>query len=318
MKKIIILIILLAILAVFLYFQENILDFSLNFFERSEKTTAETIAQINQKTKNVRLKRANSTIWNSAEQNDRLAKQDSLSTGYDSNAVVEFDMGYFLKLGENSYIVIDKPQNDIDISMDKGFLQAKNEAKEDSILRIKTRSSITEVKGKTEFGVRVNKDDTSEVWVNKGKAKVTSNSGEVTEVNKNEQKQFLKKETPAYIFKDFYFDKKNEKQVYDFKEADNKDDQNKGLNSSIIQQYISKNKKKINSCYLKAKYKYENAAASFALTIGNTGVVKDVRLVSSKINDTAVQNCAIFWLRSIKFPAYEGEDTNYTVSLEFQ
>lgn len=317
MKKIIILIVLLGLLAVFLYFQENILDLTLSLFERAEKTTEETIAKINQRKKNVRLKRANSTIWNSAEESDRLAKQDSLSTGYDSNAVVQFDMGYFLKLGENSYIVIDKPQNDIDISMDKGFLQAKNETKDDSTLRIKTRSSITEVKGKTEFGVRVNKDDSSEVWVNKGKAKVISNSGEVTEVNKNEQKQFLKKESPAYIFKDFYFNKKDEKQVYDFKDSKN-DKENKVLNSLVIQQNISKNKKKINSCYLKAKYKYENAAASFALTISNTGVVKDVRLVSSKINDTGVQNCAMFWLRSIKFPAYEGEDTNYTVNLEFQ
>ncbi|MBN1114147.1 MAG: AgmX/PglI C-terminal domain-containing protein, partial [Oligoflexia bacterium] len=255
------------------------------------------------------------------------ALMDSVSTGYDSNAVIKFNTGYFFKLGENSLIVIDEPgaelANLIVLSLDQGIIQGKNTEKEDAVVQIKTGEATTELKGRASFGIRVNKDKSAEVWVQKGSARITKKSGEVLEIEENEHKQFATLgeglHDTKYIFKDYGTKVKTPAGEYQFAQSGSqRDELADGLSRSVINKYITKNRKKIDICYHKRGNEFRGGKIVVRLVIEKTGGVISASVTSSTLNNTTIENCVLFWIKAIKFPPFKGEAVAETITYVFE
>ena len=227
MKKIVIIFIALAALGAFAVYQQQITNKLLQLLGmEEEKKVIKGIASLNEVNKNVTVKRAADTVWNSAEPNEQLAIMDSVSTGFDSAATVKFDLGYLMNIGERSLVVIEDPKQEaanlIEVSFDQGTLEARsiNTSPDSSsstttnangtsasgaptitttssapgapktMLRIKSNNTVTEVKGETDFSMSVDKaTKTAEIWIKIGEAKVRDNKGTEIIIKQNERKK---------------------------------------------------------------------------------------------------------------------------------
>lgn len=335
MKKILILVLILILFAGFLFYQQEITSFFLYLVGQGErKAPAKTIAIMNDSRKNVAVKRANETIWNTAGNKERLAILDSVSTGYDSNAMISFDIGYLVNVGERSLIVIEDPKQEaanlIELSFDRGTIQASNTTATNATLKIKADKTTTEVKGQSDFSISVDKDTKkAEIWIKIGEAKVTDKEGNQLIVKANEKKTFsiekaimLEPEalpppplpepvaaeaSDAKISKDIA----RPKSIKPKKTA-------KRLKTNDIARYVNMQKKKIDTCYERKKGSAGGQRVTVRMIIQNTGMVSRANITSSTLQDPAVERCVLFWVRAIRFPRFDGPPMDERVNFLFQ
>jgi hypothetical protein len=313
-KKLFIPFLLTVLLAGFILFQQDIFNFVFLMLNKNkEEANAESnaIAQFYEISNIVKLKRSQSTIWNPAEVQQKLATFDAVSTGEKSSTLIEFNSGYFFKLGENSLIAIEQPpQNNsriVELAMNKGTIQGRNTSNDQAKVKIKAGNSVTEVDGKSEFGIRLNDDNSSEVWVNSGSAFVTDKSGQTITVNQNEHKQFNAPENKQqYIFKEVVVteDLRTEYVEPDFKSAE---DITSTLSRAQINKIITQNKKKINTCYQKSREKGANASININIRISTAGTVESVNITNASTIEDSVAKCVLFWMKSLRFPKFSGD-----------
>jgi hypothetical protein len=323
-RTVFLIILFVAIIIGFVSHQQAIIDKL--YLLMGNKTVVEehrkTLAAITDLNRNVKLKKMNTTVWDIAEKGLRLALQDTLSTSLASDAIVTFDTGYNFKLGENSLIVIENPNEEkkklIVLSLGNGVVQGKNGNDDDSTVRIKTGNIITEIKGKASFGVRMREDKVAEVWVNQGKAKVSDTKGQEDEISENEHKQYPSDELPQ-LQKIIVIDDKEKTKKEDINFVSTGDSEGKeGLSGSIINQIISKHRKKINNCYDKSQVSGKGNKVVVHLIIGNKGDVSSVNIPSSSLGDPGIEECIKFWIRSIKFPQFKGDPVSESVQFVFE
>ena len=335
MKKVLALAVALLLFVAFLFYQQQITSYFLYIIGKgSKRTPARTVAIIRDNRKNVTIKRSNETIWNTASQKERLALMDSVSTGYDSNALVSFDIGYMINVGERSLIVIESPEKEaanlIEISFDRGSLQASNAVANNATLKIKSDKITTEVKGQSDFTMSVDKNTKkAEIWIKIGEAKVKDNQGNQTIVKANERKQFnteraiqlepepivmpVPEPTPAEALRPEIDTKAVKPKVAAVRKTPPR-----LLRRNEIERYVKAQKKKINTCYEKKKTAAEGQSVTIRLTIQNSGIVSRASITNTTLQDPAVERCVIFWVKAIRFPKFDGPAVNETVGFLFQ
>ena len=335
MKKVLILILVLLSFVLFMFYQQEITNFFLYAIGKgTKKTPTKAIASVNDYRKNVTIKRSNDTIWNTASSKERLALMDSVSTGYDSNALISFDLGYMLNVGERSLIVIENPKQEaanlIEISFDRGSIQASNTVNNDTTLTIKSDKTTTEIKGQSDFTLSVDKDTKqAEIWIKIGEAKVKDDQGNQIIVKANERKKFsIEKavaiepepvavavpepapvETPKPEVK---------KPAPKPRVAQTPKRPTRILKRSEIERYVKAQKKKISTCYEKKKAAAEGQSVTIRLIIQNTGVVSRATITNTTLNDPGIERCVIFWVKAIKFPKFDGPPADEKVGFLFQ
>lgn len=328
MKKstIVLIVLFIAVILAFVYKQQEIIDTLYSYLGNKANTTdtRKTLAAITELNRNVKLKKSNSTIWDIVEKGARLALLDTLSTSLASDAIVAFDSGYNFKLGENSLVVIENPNEEqkkmIILSLNNGVVQGKNTSNEDATVKIKTGNIVTEIKGKASFGVRMREDNVAEVWVNDGKAKVSDKKGKEDEVNVNEHKQYQTdqiEQEQKFIFIKEKEDEKDKKKDIDFVTTGSTEGK-EGLSRAVINQLISKQRKKINNCYDKSQLSGKGNKVVVRLVIEGTGNVSSVSIPSSTIGDPGIEECIRFWIKAIKFPPFKGTSVSESVQFVFE
>jgi len=333
MKKVAVLVLTLLLFVLFLLYQQEITSFFLQAIgKETKKVTVKAIASITDNRKNVTIKRSNETVWDTAKTKERLALMDAVSTGYDSNALVAFDIGYMINVGERSLIVIDKPKQDVanllELNFDRGTMQVSNTVSNDATLKIKSDSVTTELKGKSDFTLSIDKDTKkAEIWIKIGEAKVSDKEGNQIIVKANEKKKFstnkavqIEPEPPIVIAtpepepeikpevtKEEVKPNKEPKKVF------------KRLKRYDIERYVRAQKTKINTCYEKKKGAAEEGqSVTVRLIIQSTGIVSKATIINTTLKSPPVERCVLFWMKAIKFPKFEGPPADETVGFLFQ
>ncbi len=335
MKKVLILIAVLLLFAGFLFYQQEITSFFLYMVGKGErKAPAKTIAIMNDSRKNVAVKRSNETIWNTANNKERLAILDSVSTGYDSNAMIAFDIGYLVNVGERSLIVIEDPKQEaanlIEISFDRGSIQASNTTASNATLKIKSDKTTTEVKGQSDFSISVDKDTKkAEIWIKIGEAKVTDVQGNEIVVKANERKTFSIEKAIMLEPESLPAPPVPEPAAAEATEAEMKKDlvrpattkpkkPLRRLKTNDIARYVNMQKKKIDTCYERKKGSAGGQRVTVRMTIQNTGRISSANITNSTLQDPAVERCVLFWVRAIRFPKFDGQPIEERVNFLFQ
>lgn len=328
MKKSTVLLVLLflGIITGFVYKQQEIIDRLYRLMGNSKiEETRETLAAITELTRNVKLKKTSATVWDMVEKGMRLALLDTLSTSLASDAVITFDSGYNFKLNENSLIVIENPDDKqkkkmIVLSLNNGIIQGKNVIADETTVKIKTGNITTEVKGKASFGVRMREEDNvAEVWVNEGRAEVTDKKGQKDEVNVNEHKQYPAdqlQQDQKIIFIKAKEEVKEDKNI-NFVSTGSSEGK-EGLSRGVINQIISRQRKKINNCYDKSQLSGKGNKVAVRLVIEGNGTVSSVSIPSSTIGDPGIEECIRFWIKAIKFPQFKGSALSESVQFVFE
>ena len=195
MKRVIIILLALCLVAAALLYQQEIVNFAFKLFGKKQEAPIKPIAFMNEVNKNVTYKRSANTGWGIGENNLGLALFDSVSTGAYSTTLIKFNIGILFNMDENSFVVIEEPKqstpNLIEVNFHQGSFEAKNDVANDSTLVVRSNKLTTEIKGRFDFGMAVDKKNkTAKVWVKIGQAKVSDEMGHVMLVNENESKDF--------------------------------------------------------------------------------------------------------------------------------
>ena len=195
MKKVAVILSLLCIVAITFLYQQEIINFAFKLLGKTQEPPIKAIAFLNEVNKNVTYKRATSTGWGIGENNLGLAVLDSVSTGAYSTASIKFNIGCLFNLEENSLVVIEEPKQPIanltELDFHQGAFEAKNEVNNEAILLVRSNKVTTEIKGKFDFGMKVDKaTNKAKVWVKVGQAKVTDDKGTQLLVKENESQDF--------------------------------------------------------------------------------------------------------------------------------
>jgi hypothetical protein len=335
MKKIITLIVLILMFLSFIYYQQDITHFFLDLLGKTErKAPKRSIASVNDYRKNVAIKRSNDTIWNNMVTKERLALMDSVSTGYDSNALIAFDIGYIINVGERSLIVIENPKQEaanlIEINFDRGSLQASNTTASNATLMIHADKTTTEVKGQSEFSINVDKDTKkAEIWIKIGEAKVRDQEGNEILVKANEKKTFSIEKAIALnpepiappIVEPLPVEApkiETQKKILRPKVATAPKKPVRRLQTNEIARYVNMQKKKIDTCYERKRGSAGGQRVTVRMIIQNTGIVSRATISNSTLQDPAVERCVLFWVRAIRFPKFDGAPLDERVNFLFQ
>ncbi|MFH1222725.1 MAG: AgmX/PglI C-terminal domain-containing protein [Pseudomonadota bacterium] len=335
MKKLLILLIALILLILFLMYQQPILNRFFSLIGGSMGTRVQAIAQLSELNKSVTLKRSNDTVWNTAELNQGLAILDSLSTGYDSAATIRFNLGYIMNMGERSLIVIEDPKQEaanlIELNLDQGTLQAKNATSDTTTLKIKSNNTITEVKGKSTFTITVDKaTKRAEIWITLGQARVKDKvTGKEIVIKENEKKIFSIENIeqpvepvvpPAAVVPEV---KPGETIAPPPEPAAAKPVKKASvrkprvLKTNDIAKIVAKQRKKIDACYERSR-RTGGKKLSIKFNIATSGIVTKINIARSDLNDPTVERCVMFWIKTIKFPRFDGAQVEQTVNFVFQ
>ena len=321
MKKALIILLSLCVVAAAYLYQQEIMNFVFKMFGKNQEPPIKAVAFLNQVNKNVTYKRATSTGWGIGENNLGLALLDSVSTGAYSTASIKFNIGYFFNLDENSLIVIEEPkqavQNLTEVNFHQGTFQARNDAATDATLLVKSNKITTEVKGKFDFGMSVDKaNKKAKVWVRVGQAKVTDDKGNQMVINENESKDFSTEEIEL---------PKPEIKPEPIPEPEPappapkpvKKVKVKGLSKNEIRRIIAKQRQKIDTCYTRSR-RTGGGRVTVAVAINNTGKVAIATVADSTFGNPTLENCVAFWMRAVKFPKFDGEPITDDVDIIFR
>ncbi len=333
MKKVLTIILVLLLLAAIVLYQQELTAMIMKLLGMEEKKEApiKSIASISMVNKKVALKRATTTEWDAAAPQDPLAIMDSISTDLESTATIKFNIGYLMDIGQRSLIVIEDPKFEaaslIELTFDDGSMDAKTTetARPDTTLRIKSNNTTTEVKGKSDLSMSVDKaNKKAEIWMRIGEARVRDKNGTEIIIRENEKKSFstelIEKEPepapqeeiapppppPPAPVKIAPKPKPTPKKPL------------KTLSRNEIIRAVARQRKKIDTCYERNRRGSSGKNLAVKMTIKNTGVVSNAEVVRSNMNDPAIERCVIFWVKAIKFPQFDGKPTQETVNFAFQ
>ena len=159
-------------------------------------------------TNNVRRKRAGGVTWKIAKRGRKLFSGDSIQTGNNSTAIVEFDAKNFLNIGEKSLVVIRRMEKDIllpekqsVVFMDRGQIwgRVQQNNRQSAYVEIVTPDLSAKVSGRgkqneTEFQVSVDEKQRSSLVVFNGEVEVKAADQTLTVV-KNQQLRVDKNKT---------------------------------------------------------------------------------------------------------------------------
>ncbi len=332
MKKITVLILALLLFVLFLMYQQEITNFFIHAVgKEAKKAPAKAIASITDNRKNVTIKRSNETVWDTAKSKERLALMDAVSTGYDSNALVAFDIGYIINVGERSLLVIDNPKQEIanllELNFDRGTIQVSNTVSNDTTLKIRSDSVTTELKGQSDFTLSVDKDTKkAEIWIKIGEAKVSDKNGNQIIVKANERKKFstdkaiqIDTEPPVVVpTPEPTPEIKPEVKKVEVQQPKKPKKVFKRLRRNDVERYVKAQKSKISTCYENKKATAEGRSITVRLIIQSTGIVSRASIVDTTLKDPLIERCVLFWMRGIKFPKFEGPPADETVGFLFQ
>jgi len=335
MKKLLVLLTSLTLLILFLVYQQEILNkFSSLIGISRTRTHVHAIASISDLNRSVTLKRANDTIWNTADTNEELAMLDAVSTGYDSTATIRFNLGYIMSLGERSLIVIEDPKQEaanlIEINLDQGTVQAKNTTADNATLKINSNNAITEVSGRSDFTISVNKaSKRAEIWIRVGRAKIKDRkTGEEIIVKENEKKTFsteaVKKEAlpePVPVPEAVAPPPPPEEEPAPVKIVKKTPAKKaRTLRTNDVAKIVAKQRKKIDTCYEKNKRGAGGGGkkVSIKFVVAPNGIVTRANIARSDLGDAAIERCVVFWIKAVRFPKFDGKPIEQTVNFVFQ
>jgi hypothetical protein len=317
-KKVLIIIAsLCAVAAVFLY-QGEIINFTFKLLGKSQEPPVKAIAFLNDINKNVTYKRSTSVGWGIGENNLGLAILDSVSTGAYSTALVKFNIGYLFNLDENSLVVIEEPKQPLanltEVSFHQGTFQATNETAADATLVVRSNKTTTEVKGKFNFGMSVDKvNKKAKIWVKIGQAKVTDDKGNQMIINENEEKDFSTEDIappPPEVKPEPIPEPTPEPEPV-------KKAKMKRINTNEIRRIIAGQRQKIDTCYTRSR-RLGGGTITASITINNTGKVANSSVIKSTFDDPNIETCVAFWMRAIKFPKFQGTPITEKVDIIFR
>ena len=320
MKRVIIILVSLCLVAAALLYQQEIVNFAFKLFGKKQEAPIKPIAFLNEVNKNVTYKRAANTGWGIGENNLGLALFDSVSTGAYSTTLIKFNIGILFNLDENSLVVIEEPKQSIpnltEINFHQGSFEAKNNAANDALLVVKSNKLTTEIKGKFDFGMAVDKNNkTAKVWVKIGQAKISDEMGHQVLVNENESKDFSTEEIQPpkpEVKPEPIAEPKPVTHTPRVKKI-----KLKRLTTNEIRRIISNQRQKIDTCYAR-RSRPGGGRVNVAISIRNTGQVISADVASSTFGDPILEKCVAFWMKAVKFPKFDGEPINDNANIVFR
>ncbi|MBK9294392.1 MAG: FecR domain-containing protein [Oligoflexia bacterium] len=143
----------------------------------------EVIGQIMYLENNVKRQFGGDLMWNSVENKEPLYNQDSVRTGKDSQVAIKLVDNTVLEVSENSLIVLDKSQNNMNINFKAGDLSAKNAG---SNVSIKVKDGLVKGFG-ADFKIKTDSESGAKIEVTKGKATIEDKNNKKTNLNENEE-----------------------------------------------------------------------------------------------------------------------------------
>ncbi|MCX6112339.1 MAG: AgmX/PglI C-terminal domain-containing protein, partial [Proteobacteria bacterium] len=204
-----------------------------------------------------------------------------------------------------------------EVNFHQGSFEAKNEAATDAILLVRSNKLMTEIKGKFDFGMNVDrKNKTAKIWVKVGQAKVTDDKGNQMLVNENETKDFSTEEIqqPKPEIKP---EPIPEPEPMPAPPPPVKKVKLKRLTTNEIRRIIANQRQKIDTCYARRR-RPGGGRVNIAIAIRNTGQVMSADVASSTFGDPTLENCVAFWMRAVKFPKFDGEPIKDNADIVFR
>jgi len=148
----------------------------------------------------VKVKRSGRIVWRGIDQGAKLFDGDGVQTARNSKALVTFNDKNYLRMGENSLVIIRRmehdailPQNQSVVVMAEGEVWGRVEqtGTEKAYLEVTTPAADARIRshagtGAAEFKIKINKDKSSTVSVFKGQVEISA-KGESVIVSENQQ-----------------------------------------------------------------------------------------------------------------------------------
>lgn len=320
MKKVAVILSLLCIVAIAFLYQQEIINFTFKLLGKNQEPPIKAIAFLNEVNKNVTYKRSTSTGWGIGENNLGLAVLDSVSTGAYSTASIKFNIGCLFNLEENSLVVIEEPKQPIanltELDFHQGAFEAKNDVNKEAILLVRSNKVTTEIKGKFDFGMKVDKaTNKAKVWVKVGQAKVTDDKGNQLLVKENESQDFSIEEIIIPKPEIQPEPKPEPKPVPTPKTI--KKITLKRPTTNEIRRIISNQRQKVDTCYARRR-RPGGGRITLAVTIMNTGQLSKADVTKSTFQDATLESCVAFWMKAISFPKFDGTPIKDNVEIVFR
>ena len=187
----------------------------------------------------------------------------------------------------------------------------------DASLLVRSNKLTTEIKGKFDFGMAVDKKNkTAKVWVKVGQAKVTDDMGNQMFVNENESKDFSTEEIKKQEIKPEQIPEP-EPIVPEPPQPPQKKVKLKNLTTNEIRRIIASQRQRIDTCYTRRK-RPGGGRINIAITILNTGKVMKADVASSSFGDPTLENCVAFWMKAVKFPKFDGDPIKDNADIVFR
>lgn len=157
----------------------------------------------------VKTKRSGQIVWRGTDKGASLYDGDGVQTAKKSRALINFDKRNFLRMGENSLVMIRRmerdailPQNQSVIVMAEGEVWGRIEqtGTERAFLEVSTPAADTRIRsragaGEAEFKISINEDQSSTVTVFKGQVEVAAGGKNII-ISENQQGAILLGSTP--------------------------------------------------------------------------------------------------------------------------
>lgn len=320
MKKVAVILSLLCIVAIAFLYQQEIINFTFKLLGKNQEPPIKAIAFLNEVNKNVTYKRATSTGWGIGENNLGLAVLDSVSTGAYSTASIKFNIGCLFNLEENSLVVIEEPKQPIanltELDFHQGAFEAKNEVNNEAILLVRSNKVTTEIKGKFDFGMKVDKaTNKAKVWVKVGQAKVTDDKGTQLLVKENESQDFSIEE--IIVPKPEIKPEPIPEPIPAPAPKPVKKITLKRPTTNEIRRIISNQRQKVDTCYARRR-RPGGGRITLAVTIMNTGQLSKADVTKSTFQDPTLESCVAFWMKAINFPKFDGTPIKDNVEIVFR
>lgn len=327
MKKFAVVLSLLCVVAIALLYQQEIINFTFKLLGKNQEPPIKAIAFLNDVNKNVTYKRSFNTAWVIAENNLGLAVLDSVSTATESRTAIKFNVGYLFNLEENSLVVIQEPKQAIanltELDFHHGTFEAKNEVNNDATLLVKSNQVTTELKGKFDFGMSVDKTTKkAKVWVKTGRAKVSDEKGNELVINENESKDFATDDVIIPV-PEVKPEPVPEPKIEPVPAPAPKPVPVKKVTklrrptTNEIRRVISGQRQKVDTCYARRR-RPGGGRVTFTITLMNTGKLARADLTRSTFQDPTLESCVAFWMKAIKFPKFDGTPIKDNVEIVFK
>jgi len=167
-------------------------------------------AKLTSVTNTVKTKRSGQIVWRGIDTGASLYDGDGVQTAKRSKAVITFNDKNFLRMGENSLVIIRRlerdailPQNQSVIVMAEGEVWGRIEqtGSERAYLEVSTPSADTRIRsqagaGEAEFKISINEDQSSTISVFKGQVEVSA-KGKSLIIAENQQASIIMGAAPS-------------------------------------------------------------------------------------------------------------------------